>query len=66
MGKTIDAYYGYGFCMSDIETTPEMVLSLGALDPETDQAVREYLQNVMAEKNIETKDLTLDDFSGYE
>ena len=66
MGHTIKAAYGYGFCMSDIETTPEKVLALAALDPETDQAVREYLQTVMAEKNIEMKDLTLDDFVGYE
>lgn len=56
---------GFGFCVDDIKTTPERVLKLAALNEETLNDLREYLDAIY-EDGYKDKDLTMDDFSDFE
>ena len=39
--------YGFGFCVDDIDTTPEKLLKLAALKPDVLKDVREYLNDIL-------------------
>lgn len=52
------ATYGFGFCVDDIQTTPERLLNLAAMEPSVEKIVKEYIE----EGDVPYEDLTIDDF----
>lgn len=56
---------GLGFCVDDIETTPEKVLKLAALNENTLNDLREYL-NTIYENGYKDNELEMDDFEEFE
>lgn len=56
---------GFGFCVDDIETTPERVLKLAALNETTLSDLREYLDSIY-EDGYKDEDLTMDDINEFE
>ena len=54
--------YGFGFCVDDIQTTPEKLLKLAALDEETLLTVEDYIN----ELGEDVDDLTIEDFDNLE
>lgn len=58
--------YGYGFCVDDIDTTPEKLLKLAAMNPNVLKAVREYLNDIFNGKKYKDEELTLEDFDDLE
>ena len=58
--------YGYGFCVDDIDTTPEKLLKLAAMNPDTLKEVREYLDDIFNGEEYKDEELTLDDFDDLE
>lgn len=57
--------YGLGFCVDDIETTPEKLLKLAAMKSEVLTEVRNYL-NERFENGYRDEDLTIEDFDDFE
>ena len=57
--------YGYGVCVDDINTTPERLLKLAALNPKLLADVREYLDDYFGEF-YKDEDLTMDYFNELE
>ena len=57
--------YGYGVCTDDIKTTPEKLLKLATMQPDTLKNVREYLSEVHP-NGYKDEDLTLEDFDDLE
>ena len=58
--------YGYGFCVDDIDTTPERLLKLAEMNPEVLEDVREYLDDIFDGEEYKDEDLTLEDFDDLE
>ena len=58
--------YGIGFCIDDIDTTPDRVLKLAAMKPDVLKDVREYLDDIFDGKEYNDEDLTIDDFDELE
>ena len=58
--------YGFGFCASDIVTTPEKILALAALKPEVYESVRLYLNDCFEGEKYDDADLGDDIFDEYE
>lgn len=58
--------YGFGFCVDDIDTTPERLLKLAAMKPDVLKDVREYLDDVFDGEDYEDEELTLEDFDELE
>lgn len=58
--------YGYGFCVDDIDTTPERLLKLAEMNPQVLENVREYLDDIFDGEEYNDEDLTLDDFNDLE
>lgn len=56
---------GFGFCVDDIDTTPERVLKLAALNENTLSDLRAYLDDVY-EDGYKDEELTMDDFDDFE
>ena len=57
--------YGFGFCVSDISTTPEKLLKLSAMKPFLYNEVRKFLSELYPE-GYEDKNLTMDDFEDFD
>lgn len=53
---------GFGFCVDDINTTPEKLLKLAAMEPSVDKIVKDYIEDL----NISIDELTVDDFDYLE
>ena len=60
------ATYGIGFCVDDIDTTPEKLLKLAAMKPNVIQDVREYLDSIFDGEEYRDEDLTMEDFDELE
>ena len=58
--------YGFGFCVDDIETTPEKLLNLAAMNPDVLKDVREYLNGIFDGEEYKDEDLTMEDFDELE
>lgn len=58
--------YGFGFCVDDIETTPENILKLAALKPDVLKDVREYLNDIFNGEEYKDEELTMEDFDELE
>lgn len=58
--------YGIGFCIDDIDTTPEKILKLAAMKPDVLEDVREYLDDIFDGEEYNDEDLTIDDFDELE
>lgn len=56
---------GFGFCVDDIETTPERVLKLAALNESTLNDLREYLDAIY-EDGYKDENLIMDDLDDFE
>ena len=56
---------GFGFCVDDIETTPERVLKLAALNEDTLSGLRNYLSGIY-EEGYKDDELTMEDFDDFE
>ena len=56
---------GFGFCVDDIKTTPERVLKLAALNEDTLNDLREYLDSSYKD-GYKDEDLIMDDFDDFE
>ena len=54
--------YGIGFCVDDIQTTPERLLRLAELDEETLLKVQNYISNI----EDDFDELTIEDFDDLE
>lgn len=65
MGYKSWTNYGYGVCVDNINTTPERLLKLAALDPKLMEDVREYLDDYFGE-DYKDEDLTMDVFNELE
>ena len=57
--------YGFGFCVDDIETTPERLLKLASLDKKTLLDVEDYLK-VRFDGEYKVEELTMEDFCDLE
>ena len=57
--------YGLGVCVDDIETTPEKLLKLAALNEDVLKIVRNYL-DIMLDDDYRDEDLTMEDFDDLE
>lgn len=57
--------YGYGFCVDDINTTPEKLLQLAAMKPEVLKEVQDYL-NAIYPDGYKVENLTMADFDDLE
>lgn len=58
--------YGLGFCVDDIDTTPEKILKLAAMKPDVLKDIREYLDDIFEGEEYKDEDLTLEDFDELE
>ena len=58
--------YGIGFCVDDIDTTPEKLLALAAMKPKVLEDVREYLNDIFDGEEYKDEDLTMEDFDELE
>ena len=58
--------YGFGFCVDDIDTTPEKLLKLAALKPDVLKDVREYLNDMFNGEEYKDEELTMEDFDDLE
>ena len=58
--------YGIGFCVDDIETTPEKLLKLAAAKPHVIEYVRQYLDDIFGDDGYKDEDLIMDDFDDLE
>lgn len=58
--------YGFGFCVDDIDTTPEKLLKLAAMNPNVLKDVREYLDDIFDEEEYKDEELTIEDFDELE
>ena len=58
--------YGFGFCVSDIATTPEKILALAALNSEVYESVRFYLNDCFEGEKYEDEELEVSIFDEYE
>lgn len=58
--------YGIGFCVDDIDTTPEKLLALAAMKPKVLEDVREYLNDIFDGEEYKDEDLTIEDFDELE
>ena len=56
---------GFGFCVDDIETTPERVLKLASLNRDTLSDLREYLDAVY-EDGYKDEELEIDAFDEFD
>lgn len=66
MSYTTWTTYGFGFCVDDIDTTPEKLLKLAAMNPNVLKDVREYLEYVFDGKEYKDEELTIEDFDELE
>ena len=57
--------YGFGFCVNDIETTPEKLMNLAALDENVLSDVKKYLDERF-EGEYEIDELEIEDFCDLE
>ena len=57
---------GFGFCVSDIETTPAKLLELASLRPEVLSDVRAYLADYFNGEEYKDEDLTMEAFDEVE
>lgn len=58
--------YGFGFCVYDIDTTPQKLLELAAIKPDVLQNVREYLNEYFDGESYNDADLTMEVFDDLE
>lgn len=58
--------YGFGFCVDDIDTTPEKLLKLAAMNSDAIKEVREYLDDIFDGREYKDEELTLSDFDDLE
>ena len=58
--------YGFGFCVDDIDTTPEKLLKLAAMKPDVLKDVREYLNDIFDGEEYKDEELTMEDFDDLE
>lgn len=58
--------YGFGFCVDDIDTTPEKLLKLAAMKPDVIKDIREYLSNIFNGEEYKDEELTMEDFDDLE
>lgn len=58
--------YGFGFCVDDIDTTPDRLLKLAAMNPDVLKDVREYLDELFNGKEYKDEELTMEDFDELE
>lgn len=65
MGYYTYITYGYGVCVDDIKTTPEKLLKLAAMQPDTLENVRKYLSDIYP-NGYKDEDLSLEDFDELE
>jgi hypothetical protein len=56
---------GFGFCVDDIETTPEKVVKLAAMNKTTLKDLRDYLDEV-CEDGYKDEELEMDVFDDFE
>lgn len=53
---------GFGFCVDNINTTPEKLLKLAAMEPSVDKIVKDYIEGL----DIPIDELTVEDFDDLE
>ena len=58
--------YGFGFCVDDIDTTPEKLLKLAAMKSDVLKDVREYLNDIFNGEEYKDEELTIGDFDELE
>lgn len=58
--------YGFGFCINDIDTTPEKLLKLAAMKPDVLEDIRKYLNDIFDGEEYKDEDLTMNDFDEFE